>query len=114
MITLPDEILDKLQPLEENIPVTTFEIMNNLQQKDYYQELTQEEEDLLKIYDGLINPNNKNKKERTNNEMSLIEEENKDSSSINLLFINEEKKSTKNKITKKFINELYKQNFNFK
>ncbi|MBW0500024.1 hypothetical protein O181_039739 [Austropuccinia psidii MF-1] len=113
VITLPDEILDKLQPLEENIPVTTLEIINNLQPKDYYQELTQEEEDLLEIYDGLINPNNRNKKEKTNNEMSLIEEENNGSSSINLLFINEEKKITKNKITKKFINELYKQNFNF-
>ncbi|MBW0503267.1 hypothetical protein O181_042982 [Austropuccinia psidii MF-1] len=99
-ITLPDGILDKLQPLEESIPVTSLEIINNLQPKEYYQELTQEEEDFLEIYDGLINPNNKNKKEKTNNEMSLIEEENNDNSSIELLSIHEEKKIIKNEITK--------------
>ncbi|MBW0588852.1 hypothetical protein O181_128567 [Austropuccinia psidii MF-1] len=35
LITLPDEIFDKLQPLEENIPVTNLEIINNLQPKEY-------------------------------------------------------------------------------
>ncbi|MBW0468726.1 hypothetical protein O181_008441 [Austropuccinia psidii MF-1] len=108
LITLPDDILDKLQPFEENIPVTSLEIINSLQSKEYYQELAQEEEDLLEIFDGLINPSNNNNKEKKNTEISSIEEEKDQNPSIDLLSINEEKKISKNKITKKLIKDAIK------
>ncbi|MBW0471050.1 hypothetical protein O181_010765 [Austropuccinia psidii MF-1] len=37
LITLPDDILDKLQTFEENIPVTSFDFIDNLHPKYYYQ-----------------------------------------------------------------------------
>ncbi|MBW0490741.1 hypothetical protein O181_030456 [Austropuccinia psidii MF-1] len=81
LINLPDEILDKLKPLEENILITNLDIINNLQQKESSQELNREEDNLLEIYDVLIN---------------LIQEEKKENYTINLLSINEEKKIPKN------------------
>ncbi|MBW0471073.1 hypothetical protein O181_010788 [Austropuccinia psidii MF-1] len=104
LITLPDYTLDKIQPLEENIPVETLEIEDNIKQTEDYQELTQEEEDLLEVLNGLTNQNNNKNKENTTNESSLIQKEKDKNSSFSLLSNNGEKGTKINKITKKFIN----------